>query len=177
VLRKRSAEILHLGLKGKLKSNEVKLNLIAGTKSNVRDYFLEVKKETGAGDESINIVYSEDMFTYFRLFNEVMRDTDILWTKPSELTFYSGLGIPIIIAPSIGSQEKFNAIWLREIGAGIKQLNPEYLNEWLFDYLNKGLLAEAAWSGFLKVRKLGTYKILEVLETGRIKREESPILR
>ena len=29
-----------------------------------------------------------------------MRTTDILWTKPSELSFYCGLGIPIIMAPA-----------------------------------------------------------------------------
>jgi hypothetical protein len=125
----------------------------------------------------LNIIYSEDLFTYFRIFNEVIRKTDILWTKPSELSFYTGLGLPVIMSPSIGSQEKFNNIWLREIRSGIKQLNPEFADQWLFDYLNKGMLAEAAWSGFLKVRKLGLYNILEVLETGKMSREESPIIR
>jgi hypothetical protein len=164
-------------LKKKLLNNEVKLNLIAGTKKSIRDYFLEIKEKTAADGDAINVIYSEDILTYFRLFNEAMRDTDILWTKPSELSFYSGLGLPIIMAPTIGSQEKFNSIWLREIRSGIRQLNPEYADQWLFDYLNKGMLAEAAWSGFLKVRKLGTYKIMEVLESGRMSREESPILR
>ena len=45
---------------------------------------------------------------YFNTFNETLRETDILWTKPSELSFYAGLGIPIIIAPTIGSLEDFN---------------------------------------------------------------------
>jgi hypothetical protein len=106
-----------------------------------------------------------------------MRTTDILWTKPSELSFYSGLGIPIVMSPPIGSQERFNAKWLFEIQAGIKPENPEYTDQWLFDFLNNGRLAEAAWSGFLKARKLGTYKILEVLETGKMTTEDSPILR
>jgi len=56
-------------------------------------------------------------------------------------------------------------------------MNPEYTDEWLFHLLKKGHLAEAAWSGFLKARKLGTYKILEVLETGRFTRDSSPIIR
>ena len=43
--------------------------------------------------------------------------------------------------------------------------------------INKGRLADAAWSGFLKVRKLGTYKIIEILETGKMVRESSPVLR
>ncbi|HEX3074673.1 MAG TPA: hypothetical protein VHP30_13765, partial [Ignavibacteriales bacterium] len=87
------------------------------------------------------------------------------------------LGIPIIMTPPIGSQEKFNRKWLREIQAGIKQENPEYANDWIFDFLNQGRFAEAAWSGFLKARKMGSYKIIEVLESGKMKDENSPILR
>ena len=88
-----------------------------------------------------------------RHFNFALHNTDILWTKPSELSFYCALGIPIIMTPAIGPQEKCNHRWLREIGAGIKQQNPEYTNQWLLDLLNKGRLAEAAWNGFLKGRK------------------------
>jgi hypothetical protein len=164
-------------LKDKLLKGEIRLNLIAGTKETIRDYFLKVKDEIGIESDCLNVIYSEDLFTYFRLFNQAMRETDILWTKPSELSFYTALGLPIIMSPSIGSQEKFNSIWLREIRSGIRQLNADYTDQWLFDYLNKGMLAEAAWSGFLKVRKLGYYKILEVLEKGKMSREESPILR
>ncbi|MGE5430722.1 MAG: hypothetical protein ACM3QX_06595, partial [Syntrophomonadaceae bacterium] len=77
----------------------------------------------------------------------------------------------------LGSQEIFNRQWLTEINAGIRQENPDYTDQWLFDFLKSGRLAEAAWSGFLKARKLGTYKILEVLKTGKMTREESPVFR
>jgi hypothetical protein len=106
-----------------------------------------------------------------------MKTTDLLWTKPSELSFYCALGIPIIMSPVIGSQEKFNRKWLREIKAGIKQEKPEYTDQWLYDLLNKGTLAECAWDGFLKARKLGTYKIFEVLEKGKLEKETSPVFR
>jgi len=43
--------------------------------------------------------------------------------------------------------------------------------------LRKGTLAEAAWNGFLKVRKLGTYKISEVLKNGSLQKESSPVIR
>jgi hypothetical protein len=81
------------------------------------------------------------------------------------------------MSPVIGSQEKFNRKWLREIKAGIKQENPEYTDQWLYDLLNRGTLAECAWDGFLKARKLGTYKILEVLEKGKLEKETSPVFR
>ena len=81
------------------------------------------------------------------------------------------------MCPPIGSQEQFNTKWLYEIQAGIKQENPEYTDQWLFDLLDNGRLAEAAWAGFLKARKMGTFKIIEILETGKMEREDSPILR
>jgi len=85
--------------------------------------------------------------------------------------------MPIITTPALGSQETFNRKWLLDIQAGIRQENPDYAHQWLMDLLNKGRLAEAAWSGFLKARKLGTYKIIEVLQTGAMKHELSPIER
>lgn len=166
-----------LSLRKKLQTGEIHLNLAAGTKEMVKNYFENVKNEIGSGSENITIIYSPEINEYFNKFNEAMHTTDILWTKPSELSFYTGLGLPIIMSPPIGSQEHFNAKWLFEIQAGIKQENPEYTDQWLFDLLNKGRLAEAAWSGFLKARKLGTYKIMEVLQTGKMTLEDSPILR
>ena len=115
--------------------------------------------------------------SYFDLFNQCLQTTDILWTKPSELSFYCALGIPIIMTPAIGPQEKFNRRWLRETGAGIKQRNPEFTHQWLFDLLNKGRLAEAAWLGFLKARKYGTYNILDFLEKGSFISSNDPLKR
>jgi hypothetical protein len=168
---------LAISLKDKILNGELKLNLIAGTKEMVYDYFLDLQKEFFDGCENLTITYTPNLQEYFVRFNELMRVTDILWTKPSELSFYTGLGIPIIMAPAIGSQELFNKRWLLEVQAGFKQLKPEYTDQWLFDMINKGRLADAAWSGFLKVRKLGTYKIIEILETGKMVRESSPVLR
>ncbi len=47
----------------------------------------------------IRIVWGSTLEEYFAAFTQCMRTTDILWTKPSELSFYCGLGIPIIMAP------------------------------------------------------------------------------
>jgi hypothetical protein len=64
-----------------------------------------------------------------------------------------------------------------EIQAGIAQDDPRYTSEWLFDLLNAGRLAEAAWSGFLKARKTGTYKIFDILKTGTMQHDPSPLKR
>jgi hypothetical protein len=66
---------------------------------------------------------------------------------------------------------------LLEVGAGIKQQKPEYSNQWLFDLLNKGRIAEAAWNRFLKGRKYGTYNILDFLETGTFVSSNDPLKR
>jgi hypothetical protein len=164
-------------LKDDIRGNTVRLILVAGTRKEVRDYFEKVKSDVAPGADGITVIYSEDITTYFDLFNAALANTDILWTKPSELSFYCALGLPIIMTPPIGSQEKFNAKWLYEIQAGIRQENPDYTHEWLFEKLNKGVIAEAAWSGFLKARKLGLYKILDVIRTGKITQDHSPLLR
>jgi hypothetical protein len=163
-------------LAGKIKSGEVILNLVAGTKTDVRDYFNEVKHKIDKS-ENVRVIWARENELYFRLFNQCLHTTDILWTKPSELSFYSALGLPIIMTPAIGPQEKCNRRWLREIGAGIKQQNPEDTNQWLFDLLYKGRLAEAAWNGFLKGRKYGTFNILDFLATGTFASSNDPLRR
>jgi hypothetical protein len=164
-------------LRDKLEAGEVVLNLVAGIREEVHQYFQQVKEELLPRSAHLRIIYSSIKDEYFRLFAQAIRSTDILWTKPSELSFYCGLGIPIIMSPSIGAQEVFNRRWLLEIQSGISQEDPEYTSEWLFDLWREGRLAESAWDGFLKARKYGTYKIQEILETGTMARETSPLKR
>jgi hypothetical protein len=169
-------QIVH-SLANEITDGFVKINLVAGTRIEVRDYFLKVKAEIKGNNENVRVIWEKDNEAYFVSFNECLHSTDILWTKPSELSFYCALGIPIIMTPAIGPQEKCNQRWLREIGAGFKQRSPEDTNEWLFDLINKGRLAEAAWNGFLKGRKYGTYNIIDYLETGTFSMSNDPLLR
>ena len=160
-----------------LRAGELRLNLLAGVREEVRTYFENVRQVVLPDSPNLRVIYTPDKAAYFPQFSQVLRETDILWTKPSELSFFCGLGIPIIIAPPIGAQEVYNRHWLLEVQAGIPQEDPQYAHQWLMDLLREGRLAEAAWDGFLKARKYGTYKILEVLETGTMGRESSPLKR
>lgn len=164
-------------LKKKIKAGEVKLNLVTGIREEVFNYFETIKRDIDPDGNSITIIHSKSLNEYFELFNKSLHHTDVLWTKPSELSFYSALGIPIIMSPVIGSQEKFNRKWLREIQAAIKQINPQYTDQWLYDLLDRGTLAESAWDGFLKARKLGTYKIKQILKNGFLEKETDPVMR
>ena len=164
-------------LKEKIRAGEIRLILVAGIRKEVNEYFKVIKKDIDPDGENIKIIYAETLHGYFDIFNKALHETDILWTKPSELSFYCALGIPIVMSPIIGSQEKFNRKWLHEIQAAMKQEKPEYTDQWLYDLLNRGTLAESAWDGFLKARKMGTFKILEVLENGYLEKVTDPVLR
>jgi len=146
----------------KIKNGEAKAIVSVGIRKEIRDYFIKKAIQFGLGNflgAGMEIIFAETIEEYFKIFNQKLREADILWTKPSELSFYSGLGLPIIIAPSIGSQEDFNKKWILRIGAGIVQENPKYASQWMQDYLKSGRFVEAAMAGFLKSEKLGTYNI------------------
>ena len=165
------AKNILLSLRNKIINNEMNLNLVAGSRSDVYSYFKKaiidarLVKQFGL---NLNIVYAEHKDEYFKVFNECLRTTDVLWTKPSELVFYSALGLPIIMAPSVGSQEDYNRTWLKTIGAGISQQNPMYCSEWLFDWVKSGWLAEAAMAGFLDARQFGVRNISDVIFKGAV---------
>ena len=143
----------------KTKNKKIKIVLVAGIKEKTKEYF---QKNTRGLD--VEIIFEKDIENYFQKFNQALRQTDILWTKPSELSFYSALGMPIIIAPAIGSQEEFNKRWLLKSGFGDSQGNPSNTDQWLFDWLEKGYFAEHAMQGFIEGEKLGTLKIKEIIE-------------
>ena len=103
---------------------------------------------------------------YFEDFSKILSKTDVLWTKPSELVFYAGLGVPIILAPSVGSQEVFNRRWLMGVGAGVAQKKPELTHQWLPDLLESGRLAKAAMQGFVEITRDGTENIKKLIFRG-----------
>ena len=146
----------------KIKAKEIKVILIAGIRERVRKYFEKKIGREPLSADFVEIVYEKNIEDYFQKFNQALRKTDILWTKPSELSFYSALGVPIIISPPIGSQEEFNMRWLLKSGFGIFQEDPSHTNQWFFDWLDQGYLAEAAMEGFIEGEKLGTINIQKI---------------
>ncbi|MEK7061692.1 MAG: hypothetical protein AAB957_00305 [Patescibacteria group bacterium] len=151
-------------LKDEIKANKLRMIIAVGNRIELSKYFADNIKGLKL-DGWVHILSAKTTNEYFNKFNQALRETDILWTKPSELSFYAGLGIPIIIAPCIGSQEDFNKKWLLHIGAGVNQENPKYANQWLSDLLKSGNLAETAMQGFIEIEKLGTYNIKKIIES------------
>ena len=155
------------GLRHKIRQGRIRLVLVAGIHNEVASYFRRQALRQGlrhslqTGD--IVIIHAQDKYQYFHKFNHILRTTDILWTKPSELSFYVALGTPLIMSEPIGSQEEFNRIWVETIGAGCDQQNPDFVEQWLFDLLNSGWLAEAAMQGFIEAPKYGTFNIEKIV--------------
>jgi len=153
-----------------IRKGQLIVNLVAGTHVDAAEYFereIRLNGLVGARQKgAVSMLYEKTRLGYFTEFAKLMRKTDILWTKPSELSFYSALGLPIIIAPSVGAQEDYNRLWLKTIDAGISQNDPRYTHEWLFDWVSSGWLAEAAMSGFLDGRQFGVQNIIDVVFNG-----------
>jgi hypothetical protein len=157
-------------LAGQVRRGKIVLNLIAGNRAEVKDYFsLEISRAGLEEGKGVNIIFASDKMEYFRQFNDCLHGTDVLWTKPSELSFYCALGLPIIMSTPVGSQEDFNREWLISVGAGIDSLDPRFVDEWLPDMLASGRLARAAMDGFLNAEAMGTYNIAEVIGQTEIK--------
>lgn len=160
-----------------LNNGTMQLNLVAGTRDDVREHYERERRRMLDPGARVNIIAADALEVYFERFNAAIRSTDVLWTKPSELSFYAGLGLPIVMTPPIGSQEKFNRKWLLEIGAGMRQEKPAYANEWMTELLMNGRLADMAWLGFLRGRKMGYHNIVDLLHTGTYQRSDNPLQR
>jgi hypothetical protein len=112
----------------------------------------------------VRVVGATELDGYFRACNALLAEADVLWTKPSEMTFFAALGLPLVLSPPVGTQELYNRRWAVESGAGIEQRDPRFAGEWLSEWLADGTLAGAAWNGFTRLPKRGLYRILKAFE-------------
>jgi len=166
-------------LKHKLMREMITVRLAAGTKQTVAKYFTEEIKELGlkkALGRNLFVDMQPNRSDYFHEFTEGLRRTDILWTKPSEMSFYTGIGLPIIMSPSIGSQEQFNRVWLKMVGGGVSQNDPRYTDEWLFDWIESGGLARMAWNGYIEAPTHGSYRIDSIITGEKYELEKLPMI-
>lgn len=149
-------------LSSSIKNGLYSFTLIAGSNKSLFDTFTKAIHEHGLTDfigRGIDVLYDANKDVYFKKFNDLLPSVDILWTKPSELSFYARLGLPIIMAPAVGAQERCNIEWLYQIGAGIKQNEPIAAGQWLNEWIQSGILARMALNGFLAPLKFGADEI------------------
>jgi hypothetical protein len=155
-------------LKSTIEEGRLRLCLSAGVRQEVADRFTVWIREAGLeGHRGVGILCEKDFDSYYAAFNRLLGETDILWTKPSEMTFYGALGLPLVLSRPVGVHEGYNLRWAIENGAGLKQRSPDYAGFWMREWLAEGTLAAAAWFGFLRLPKFGVYRILERVKDGR----------
>lgn len=169
-------------LSGALRDGRMRLNLVAGVRAEVEQYFRRIIGEFGLEAElgrSINLLLAPTKDEYFAKFNRLLHETDVLWTKPSELCFYPALGIPLIMSPPLGAHEERNLETVLRLGAGQQQQDPRAAVEWLTDWANNGLLALNAFQGYFHMPRLGTENIKRLLfapDRSHVAMELGPVL-
>ncbi|WP_242340977.1 MULTISPECIES: hypothetical protein [unclassified Anaeromyxobacter] len=160
-----AAELLP-GFRRALEAGTLRICLVAGVRAEVDARFREIARRAGLEPllgGPLDILLAPTFREYYDRFNALLARTDVLWTKPSELTFYGALGLPLVLAPPVGVHERYNRRWARESGAGLKQRDPRFAAEWLGDGIADGVLAAAAWAGYMRLPKFGLHRILEAV--------------
>jgi hypothetical protein len=162
------ARSLLRSLKPLLQEGRLRLCLVAGVRQEIADKFHTWIGEAGLSGQlgpveqaAVSVMVEDSLETYFPRFNQLLAETDILWTKPSEMTFFAALGIPLVLTTPVGHHEEYNRRWAIENGGGLKQRHPDYAGFWIREWLAEGTLAAAAWFGFLRFPKFGLYQILD----------------
>lgn len=149
-----------------VQEGHLRLALVAGVNPVVFQRFQKWVAEAGLDHlpaEAMQVLWEPTVEAYLASFHRLLGETDILWTKPSELTFFAALGIALVFAPPVGMHEVLNRRWAMERGAGLKQEHPKAAGQWLTDWLNDGTLAGAAWNGFRRLPRRGATRIQELV--------------
>jgi len=155
------------GLRPLIEEDRLRLCLVAGVRAEIAARFHQWVREAGLEyrlGNGLDVFQAAGLAEYFPRFNALLAETDVLWTKPSEMTFFSALGLPLVLSDPVGVHERYNRRWAIENGPGLKQRDLPYAEYWLREWLNEGTLAAAAWYGYMRMPKFGLYQILERIQ-------------
>lgn len=149
-----------------VRAGRLRLLLVAGARPEVAARFRKWLRRAGlaeGADHGVEVLVEDDFPAYAKRFHGLLGDVDVLWTKPSEMTFFAGLGIPLLLAPSLGAHEERNRERAMEAGAAIDTPRANAIPELVRAALVDGRLARAAWAGFRGFPADGTYRILDAI--------------
>jgi hypothetical protein len=149
-----------------VRAGRLRLALVAGVRLEVAERLRSWLRSNRLAGEGVEVLHRRDFASYVRAFNELVARTDILWTKPSEMTFFAALGLPLVLSEPIGDHERYNREWAVGLGAGRVQGEPRRAGDWLLGWIDDGTLATAAWSGYQRLPKRGLYRILDAIGSG-----------
>lgn len=114
-----------------------------------------IVNEDEKSGQGIHVFFNKDIFAAVYITNLMMRATDILITKPSELAFYP---VPKLFIRRIGGHEKWGAIHSAELGDGTQECEtPQSAGAVVEQFLQKPLLIEQMCCNIINEQKKGTY--------------------
>jgi hypothetical protein len=147
-----------------VRAGKLALALVAGHRRELARRLRAAAAGEGlANHRGFEVLAERDTLVYLRRFNELLARTDVLWSKPSEITFFAALGLPLVAAPPVGVHEERNLAWAVDHGAAVEQGDPRKARQWLLRWIEDGTLARAARAGYERLPQLGLYEILEDL--------------
>jgi UDP-N-acetylglucosamine:LPS N-acetylglucosamine transferase len=153
-------------LHNKVVDGKYALTLFAGIRPKIASILLEMVQCAGLAnhlDKNIKILLARDLQEYFHTFNECLANTDVLWTKPSELIFYASLGLPLLLADPVGGQEHANRKWLLSKDAGLDAGAPSEFARRIDHLLATGELYRIAGNAYSRLERNGLTRIIEIL--------------
>ena len=79
---------------------------------------LAISNQDNSASKGLHVFYNKDIFAAVYITNLLMRASDVLVTKPSELSFYP---LPKLFIKRVGGHEKWGAIHSAELGDGSQE--------------------------------------------------------
>ena len=98
--------------------------------------YAEVKNEIAAGEglDGVQMYLNEEIFSAVYITNLLMRRTDFVVTKPSELAFYP---VPKVMIHRVGGHEAWGAIAAAELGDGTYEIDDTEETLAMLDYMTE----------------------------------------
>ena len=149
-------------LRADLVGRRFALTLVAGTHQGIGRRFrawADEARRSGVPPENLEVLSAVEYAEYYHRFNRVLADTDLLWTKPSELVFYAALGLPLILEPAMGDHERRNRTLVVDAGAAADRPAPGEIAADLRRRLADGWFLDAAENGRARLIARGTERI------------------
>lgn len=119
--------------------------------------------------QGVHCFYNKDIYAAVYSTNLLMRATDLLATKPSELAYYP---VPKLMIKRVGGHEAWGAIRAAEIGDGTIECDTTNKIEQMLDLIfSEENILRMMVENILKANKIGiyngAYKVIEILNNNR----------
>lgn len=159
------ARQLLVALAGPLRAGAVRLALVAGLRPRLARAFRCWAASAGIDGTAgaLTIVEAATFDELYERFNAVLERTDALWTKPSELSFYAALGLPLILDDPVGDHERANARWVLAARAGVVRPANVDTGPQVLRWFGDGTLASCARHGFARLPRGGAAAVSQAV--------------